>query len=310
MLLKKLRSSIGALAFPSHQMNNASAAADIPKPATIAGEYQPSLCPFVMDSRKHISTIADSPAPVQSKFVPAGWRFSTETPRRSTTAASASATTPTPALTAKMDRQPRRLTSVPPITGPPTAPAPMMDMYSPMALPRSLLREYVGDHRHPIRFDSGNADALENLRRNKHRERDRAPAQQSSRYKYGNPSMNTCVRPKMSDSRPTGMNITLVLSVNPSAIHCTAGRSAPKCCAIRGSAIVDARLIGNRQVQPQRNRSEHPPLIVRAARYPGHRAGGNSHSACTLISLARKNEFPQRMPAVVRVWSNLSRPAP
>ena len=51
------------------------------------------------------------------------------------------------------------------------------------------------------------------------------------------PTMNTCDRPNMSDSRPTGINITLVLSVNPSAIHCAAGKSAPKCSAMRGSAM-------------------------------------------------------------------------
>ena len=111
-------------------------------------------------------------------------------------------------------------------------------MYSPMALPRSFSGKMSATIAIPLAsipatpipwiifaaISTGNAIAV--------------PPIAAATTKTPNPSMNTWVRPKISDSLPTGMNITLVLSVNPRAIHCAVGKSAPKCSAMRGSAML------------------------------------------------------------------------
>lgn len=63
------------------------------------------------------------------------------------------------------------------------------------------------------------------------------PASSAPAMNTPKPIIYTYVRPIMSERRPTGMNITLVLRIKPSAIHCAVGMSAPKCSAMRGSAI-------------------------------------------------------------------------
>ena len=115
---------------------------------------------------------------------------------------------------------------------------PMIAMYIPIALPRSLSGNTSVISAMELAWmpaDPRPCTILTAIRKPRLRE---SPPTRAITENMTKPSRYTSLRPNISESRPIGISIALVARLYPSVIHCTAGMSAVNSSAISGSAML------------------------------------------------------------------------
>ena len=133
---------------------------------------------------------------------------------------------------------PSTLTSSPPITGPAMPPAPMTLMCVPSPLPRSssgkmdvtIAMPTPCVIAAPVPWITREATSIRTLVDD--------AANTDAPINSSRPTIYTCLRPTMSESRPIGSSSALTVRVWAMTTHCTVGRSVWKCPAMVGSATL------------------------------------------------------------------------
>ena len=191
-----------------------------------------------MARRNATKAADDSAAPIQSKVpLPRGLACSAVLPF-STNAAHIMDKIATDSTAKNIERQPKWEMSIPPAIGPATAPVPMIAMYRPIALPRSLSGNTSVISAMELAWMPADAKPCMILTPIRKPRLCESPPTSAIAENMTKPSRYTSLRPNISDSRPIGISIALVARLYPSVIHCTVGMSAVNSSAISGSAML------------------------------------------------------------------------
>ena len=179
-------------------------------PPAIGGDVHPSFQALVMASRNATRAADDRAAPIQSK-VPLFWGLACSAVLPfSTSAVHIMDRMATDITAKKIERQPRLETRIPPNIGPDTAPVPMIAMYIPIALPRSLSGNTSVIKAMELAWMPAEARPCTILTAIRKPRLCESPPTRAITANTTKPSRYTSFRPNMSESLPIGMSMALV----------------------------------------------------------------------------------------------------